>query len=198
MAILLASLDEAKTFIGAFSDTSDDAELTTWMEGLSARLERFLNRDLKSQEYTEQFDSDGYRSAIWVRGIPIASTPAVQLWDDPDRTFAAVSKVASTDYAVYADEGRLQLDAGSFAGGNRSIRATYTGGYAETSNVLGIPDDLKQAFLIQLRYEWENRNKIGLTGQSTGPGASVTLMEKFDLQPVVRRSLTPFRRVPWS
>jgi hypothetical protein len=117
----------------------------------------------------------------FIASPPISSSPVVDLWQSTDlpRVYGNDQKLVNgTDYFVHEAEGMLEHVSG-FAGGSKSLKVTYTGGYL-TADATGCPDALKLAAMIQTEIIFERRAEFGLTGTSL-EGSSMSLLSPLTL-----------------
>ena len=127
----------------------------------------FLNgetrRELKTRTQTEYYDGPG-GNELYLNQKPITG---VTLYQDSDRTYAADTEIASTDFIIYEDEGKLYLTGTTFLNDRLTVKVVYTGGYVV------IPHDLQRAcrelvaqgfeLLEHHAYSGERSNDAGVT-----------------------------------
>jgi hypothetical protein len=114
-----------------------------------------------STSRTEYFDGDG-SDTLYVRAYPISAVTS--LYVDPDRDYGSETLVDSGDYVYYENEGKVRTDGALLAGGRKSIKLTYTGGYTTA------PADLQHA-IKELVLFWYKRNtdkRVGVASMSVG------------------------------
>ena len=116
---------------------------------------------LLSTSRTEYFDGDN-SDTLYVKAYPI--TAVTSLYVDPDRDYGSGTEIDTDDYTYYGPEGTIKTDGALLAGGWKSIKLTYTGGYTS------VPADLQQA-VKELVLFWYKRNtdkRVGVTNISVG------------------------------
>ena len=181
----LVPLDRIKTYLEiAAGETGQDVLLQDLTKRLSAWVEQYCDRKFAKATYTEQRDGDG-TDILVVTHWPIISVAS--LYDDPDRLFGAATLIAPSDYVIYKDEGRIQLDGLTFARGLQNVKVTYDAGYAE------IPPDLQQAVCELIADRFRNKEHQGLRSLSIG-AYSVAFTEA-ELPEEVRSILDSYRRI---
>jgi len=129
----------------------------TTMRGLdNSDVSRFL-----STSRTEYFDGDD-SDTLYVKAYPI--TTVTSLYVDPDRDYGSSTLIASDDYSVYNNEGTIKTDGNLLAGGRKSVKLTYTGGYTT------IPADLQNAVkeLVMFWYKRNTDKRVGVSNISIG------------------------------
>jgi len=105
------------------------------------QIKVFCGRDFEQTTYNSNdenslYDGDG-TDTLLLRQFPIVSVTS--LFDDPDRSYGASSQISSSDYMIYANEGKIVLDGLTFTRGRQNIKVVYSAGYST------IPEDLKSA-----------------------------------------------------
>lgn len=135
----LTTVARVKQFVPV-STTQHDAALRSLIAAYSHQIERFLNRHVTQQARTEQYDVDPGVRRWWLRGYPVASTPAAQFRFDTSRAFTN-SAEASDNYYLRLEDGRVEFEFDynqtrrRFAG---SLQVVYTGGMATTLDRLSV------------------------------------------------------------
>lgn len=195
MSVYIQTLDEAKADLG-ITDTADNAVLTDCMESLQGRIEEHLQRTLLRGTYTEVHDG-GVR-ALQVKAIPIESIASIHI--SSDQTWDADTLLDSSDYRYKADRGLIWYGDGTYqwTAGVQNIRVVYVGAYvAAGSNPSGVqlamPEAIRDAFRLQLGFEWRNRRTLGQQSVSMN-GQAVSLAPAKWL-PAAEAALQPYARV---
>lgn len=139
------------------NDNSQDDLLKSLIEIASNQLERYCRRSFASQEYTELFHtqdtrtrkynvagSTGYQSAtrvegqarsFFLKGWPVATSPAITVNYDPRRDFNAQTQLNAADKGYYleADDGILNLYIATVKGADL-LQVVYTAGFASQTD----------------------------------------------------------------
>jgi hypothetical protein len=170
----LATLQEAQQFVGF--DIQDGTLEADMIGHVSRRIESYCGTpDFLSAERTEYHD--GGSRFLRLKHWPVTAVAAI--YEDSDHVWDADSLLDTEDYYVSANEhGVVSSEVGQFACGYESIKVVYTAGYPEAA----VPQPLKTALLIQLKYEIQ-RLKTGRTDDDA------------DLLPEVRHMLRDYRRI---
>jgi hypothetical protein len=167
--VALVTTTSMNSYLGIASSTTEETEcelLNNAAGTLAATLtQRGLDGNgvsrLLSTSRTEYFDGDG-GNTLHVKAYPI--TAVTTLYVDPDRDYGSSTLVDSDDYTYYGPEGTIKTDGALLAGGWKSIKLTYTGGYST------VPADLQQA-VKELVLFWYKRNtdkRVGVASMSVG------------------------------
>lgn len=180
----LVSLADVKSFLEK-TDTTHDALITAIIEYYSQDFENRLNRLLKKQARTMRFD--GGKRVYSLPAYPIDTAASITVKVDD------VTRTKDDDYFVYDEEGLIEFRWSTPMTEPRNVEITWTGGYAEVSGVITVPDDLKNACKIQSAYLFRRRNDLGLTSISM-PDGSVSVSNPADLLPEVKSVLSRYRR----
>jgi len=148
--------------IGTSGDADFDNTVTDLINSVSWFLNSECDRKLSAQSLTEIYDGPADGRLLYLRNPPVAS---LTLSQDSERTFAAASDIASTDYVLYTETGRLVLVGTSFFWDIGTIQAVYTGGFST------IPYDLQETALelIAQRYRAStahSENKDNITNDA--------------------------------
>ncbi len=181
----LCTIAQVKAYL-RITASSHDAVFTALVEGISAKMERYMRRHIVSDTYDEYHDGGSYFDALGVRESPIIGTPTV-----------TVDGSAFTDFTIDADAGLLFYDGATFGvvgwpGGRRNIRVQYTAGYAS------VPVELREACIKQVAYESKlsgiRGDHLGVPSESDPSGMSVTA-DQVEWAPGVRGTLDAYKRV---
>ena len=194
----LTSTANVKTYMG-ISGTDDDTLIGQLVSRASNAIENFCNRIFASTAYTEYHDGDGCARII-LDHRPIISVTTIH--DDLDRTFAASSLIAASDYITRDDEGIVEWLSGNatfpstaayFYDGQLNVKVVYTAGYAT------IPDAVEQACIMMVAAMY-NRGKQGADGIDSDAHAgayTVTYARSLLVAPTtqIRELLLPYREI---
>jgi hypothetical protein len=117
-------------------------------------------------------------------------TAITEIRDDPDRAFPASTIVAAADYELDEQRARVYLLPGSTHGSwstnRRSVRVTFTAGFAT------VPNDLRRIAQLTVRYLWDLRFVQGRLTVVRDGGAETRRDEQV-LPTHVRQLLQPYR-----
>lgn len=186
----LVSLDDAKTFCAVdLSDDTYDDDITEFVNAVSVMFNTITRRSLLSRDHSEYHDGDG-GAVLFLDNYPVSAL--THLYIDPDRAYGAETEIASGDYALYADIGKVRLISQVFDKGPLSIKAVYTAGY----ELADVPADLRLACLDQIKFQfrkWKDNREAVISANLEGQ--SVTLREIKDILPSVKIVLDLYKRV---
>jgi hypothetical protein len=169
------------------SDSTHDALLTMFIQQVSARIQTYLNRELKAEERTEYFDAGEKQFSLKAYPIDTEETFTVN-WSDEEQEI-------DEDYFLYDTIGIVEFPYGTGQYDARAIDITYTGGYTDTDSVLAVPDDLKRACFLQVAFDFKRRKDLGLSSISM-PDGSMSVYQPARFLPEVTAILNSFRRMP--
>ena len=194
MAVVTAA--EVRAYIPTLSGDGDDSVLNTLVSRFDAVASSHMGYpkqssgtvSIESGTYVEILDGPGGRE-LTTTVKPIISVTSI--YDDPDLDYTdSADLIASSDYTLYGQEGRVVLDYNatdaSWSVGHRHIKITYVAGYGSG----GIPTAIKHAACIQVAHWYQARAHIGRTNLSSA-GQTVAL-NTLELLPEVRKALQPY------
>ena len=176
----LTTAEAAKRHLG-LSGSEYDTLIGELIDAASEAIERHCGRDFASAERTEHHD--GNVSAVVLRARPVDSVASVH--DDPSRNFEDGSLVAPSRYVVDALSGIVELEAGRFSRGVKSVKVIYTGGY-ET-----VPDDVSRACVLLVAHWFSQATRLA----ANGSGEYASRRETAAWPPAVKGLLWPYREV---
>lgn len=183
MSIKLISLDDLKIFLE--EDNSDfNDQLNQMIPLISSQIETYLNRSLKEEARTEYFS--GGRRYYYLAAYPINNTPAAVVLEDD------VIQTVDSDYFVFEGDGLIEFQYETSSWRPKIIKITWTGGYAEANGVLAVPNDIKQACIMQCAYVFKRRRDLGNSGASS-PNGNISYTAAIDLLPNVKNILNLHR-----
>ena len=183
MSIKLISLDALKIFLE--EDNSDfNDQLEQMIPLVSAQIETYLNRELKEEARTEYYS--GGRRYYYVNAYPINASPAAIVVEDN------VTQTEDSDYYVFNKDGLIEFQYETNNWRPKIIKIIWTGGYTEADGVLAVPDDIKQACILQCAYVFKRRRDLGNSGASS-PNGNISYVQAIDLLPNVKQILSMHR-----
>jgi hypothetical protein len=183
MSIKLISTTDLKTFLE--EDSADfDTLLNQIIPQVSSQIETYLNRELKEEARTEYFS--GGRRCYYVSAFPINPSPAPIVLEDD------VTQTENEDFFTFENEGLFEFQYETSKWRPKIIKITWTGGYAEATGVLAVPDDMKQACIQQCAYVFKRRRDLGNSGVSS-PNGSINYTAAIDLLVNVKTILNLYR-----
>ena len=173
MALITAA--EARDYIRGLTGTSED----TLLDKLIARCGVLFaqhcgypaasaggTRTIEQTTYTRYLDGPG-GNTLQLSILPVLSVTSIH--DSPDRTYGSTDLVSSDDYDVFGEHGQIVLkttgSTSGFTTDYRAIKAIYSAGYST------IPDDIKHAACLQVRWWYEGRDLVGFRSVSQTGGS---------------------------
>lgn len=183
MSIKLISLDDLKIFLEGDTANFND-QLNQLIPLVSSQIETYLNRSLKEEARTEYFS--GGRRYYYLAAYPINTSPAVVVLEDN------VTQSVDSDYFIFEDDGLIEFQYQTSDWRPKIIKITWTGGYAETGRVLAVPNDIKQACILQCAYVFKRRRDLGNSGASS-PNGNISYTAAIELLPNVKHILSLHR-----
>jgi hypothetical protein len=180
--MLLATLDDVKTFLEK-TDTTHDDLLELIITKVSARIELYLNRNLEKTERTQYFDAG--RRIYSLPAIPIDLTATLTVTVDDE-----VQDI-NDDYFVWESEGLIEFYTAPDRTQPKQVKIVWSGGYTSTT----VPEDIQYAAILQSAFVFRRRKDIGVNSLST-PDGSLSVNAPIDLLPEVKSILKSLRRKP--
>lgn len=132
----LSSLERLRRYIELEDSVSNNRFLTNFLLSTSKNIQRFLNRELKIQSYTEYFDVETPGLNYYPKGYPVSSITS--LYADSTGLYDG-SEYLLTDYYIGSRERSIVIDY-PITPAQKGLRAIYTGGLAVhgTQSVLAL------------------------------------------------------------
>ncbi|MEI5520662.1 head-tail connector protein [Streptomyces brasiliscabiei] len=161
MAIITLAAAKAQLGIDP-SDTDDDAELQTFMEAVTAPLERELGRVIEQRTVIDEFDLPTGTTSVLLRSVPVSTLISIESVD------GSVSwSVDPSVMHVYAESGEVTVLSGPALSGK--VVFIYRAGDAD------VAAHHRLAGLIILQHLWETQR--GAMGVNLG-GEGETFVPK--------------------
>ena len=132
---MIVTAEEVKEILG--SPEIDNPAIDRMIARKQAVMEKYIERKIEEEEYTEYYNTDKGVDSLNLRNYPV--TDFTGMWRV---TTSGVTVFDSNYYYVEEDRGIISLLAGiTFIGGMKSIKVQYKAGYVAAD----IPLDLKDA-----------------------------------------------------
>lgn len=160
----IVTLDEAKRALRIVNDTTDDAEIQAYCDGITAAIEDYKHEVIEQRTIHEDVDLGGH----WAHPF---GARRFRLWSAPVISITSVTSVIGgtvwdvSNLRVTADSGLVRVIGGPPLQG--LVEVVYEAGY-ET-----VPDNYKRGALVVLQHVWETRRGVG-----SAPRSSVIGMEE--------------------
>jgi hypothetical protein len=130
----------------------DDAENNDLIEavatGVLGLLDELTGRTWEQTALTEYFSTYERTNQILLNSYPVATSPAVQMWDDPDWEWGSTTLIPAADYRVDYVNGIIYYNS-FFHIGKQSVKVSYTAGYSS------LPAGVKQILIRQGAHWFE-------------------------------------------
>ena len=200
----LTSKERVKSYLD-FSGTGEDTLIDILIELVSARVSDYCDRKFEQESGRVEYPVGG-TNILKMKLYPITSIASIK--EDAEREFGSGTELAASEYYCSGDaaENGLILRAASFRrelsgvihntwlGGMDIIKVTYSGGYAVSSGVTGVPNDMQRVVAQQVAYLYNRRTALGITSVSGGEG-SQSFTGDYEFLPEVKRGLQKYRRL---
>lgn len=156
----------------SYTDETQDALLSRLVAGVSAEVERRLDRHVLSTSRTVQANVRAGQGAVALRGYPITSITSI--WNDRERDFGDETVLASSDYFADTTSGIVYFEV-TLVGGPGVLKITYTGGMAASTDAfMAAYPDIAEAVDQRCAQLYQRRAEIGVTNVA-GPGGSLSM-----------------------
>ncbi|RKY07919.1 MAG: hypothetical protein DRP56_04935 [Planctomycetota bacterium] len=196
----LCTRDDIKDRLGiASSDTDHDDVIDQIILGFAARANSFTGRILivTAADVTEYYT--GGCNRLRLKRYPVISiTTVIESWD---YGFDETALTANTDYRQLASgvEGYLFRMYNNWLTVPDGIQIIYRGGYCAagvtpSGDEIALPDDLREAAILQCCFIFKRKDDIGLAGVSFA-GGGFSKFEAVKLLPEVESILKSYRRI---
>ncbi|MDE2100863.1 MAG: phage gp6-like head-tail connector protein [Patescibacteria group bacterium] len=132
----LTTLDAAKSFVSNKAGSVDDALIQLFINGASLAIEKWLDRKLALDNYTERRNGNG-TSMLPVRNWPLVSVQSLVVGDTTLQPAPLTNGQPSTtgggyifdDQIIYLRPGSSEISAGCFWRGYQNVLVTYQAGF---------------------------------------------------------------------
>lgn len=124
----IISLEEVKNWLNK-KDGDEDQRLSWIASAVSSFVENYCNKLFLTRQLTEFHDGENKRF-ILTRRYPIYKVSS--LYDDPDCEYGSDDLIASTNYVVDWDSGKVTLinDYWTFYRASQNVKIVYSAGYS--------------------------------------------------------------------
>jgi hypothetical protein len=201
-AVDLTTVEAVKDFL-SIDNTADDRVLQRLVTSCSFSAQNFLNRNLLSASYTEQYDGNGKRR-LPVKQTPITAVSSLVInmpafpWSYGQYQNAPGPMVGGTTVPLSPDGAQSQpgydfdsntifLCGYTFAKGIQNVWVTYTAGYS------AVPLDVEEAIVEWVADRYRFRGRVGEKSKALPQGGSVSYETGF-LPDRVKGSLSNYKR----
>lgn len=163
-ALALCSKEDVKDYLNITS-SSDDNKIVEWINAVSDDCEHFCDRQFLKRTHTaEKYDGDN-TDTLLLKQRPIVSVGSLVIEDGG-------TALGADEFYIYADQGKIVLDAKLFYLSRQKIVITYDAGYG---GLASLPKSLRRAVVMGVVYRFEEMDKkvLGQTNISMGGGDQV-------------------------
>jgi len=181
----LTTLAQVKALLQV-TETDWDALLEELIGAISQRAGTYCNRDFESKVRVEYHYGGG--QYLYLKGLPVISITSVYGSDTWE--WGTDNLIPAADYQLL-EAGMLAYRYGNWPYGPKTLKVTYTGGYAADA----IPADLEMAVRSQVAYDFNRRKDIGLESVSF-PDGSIQKVNSGEFLPSVLAVLKRYRIKP--
>lgn len=181
---------EVKQYLDPNDSNSDkDNLISDLILAAQSFIEAYCNRIFTQAAVIEYHYGGSDR--IFLKRYPVASSPAVQIWDSWDRTYPSSDLIDTDDYYVDTENGIIQFDY-PVGGSPAAVKISYTGGYASAS----FPAAIKQACieLVARKIKEGTGGSLGAPTRTIPEGGSVQFAID-DILPQTKAVLNSFRKM---
>lgn len=192
----LTTIARVKSLLGGNITTASDTLLTTIVEDVSSRFERYMRRQILKQTNSEDYPLRRGSTVLSLKATPVESITSLKYAGNPSQ-FASTTALDAELYALENDEaglvrflGQMSLTSARLPG---YVRAVYVGGMAEdTADFIDLWPDIARACDQQCAEEFRRRNTPG--GNVSSEAGGTQFNGQLDLLEGVQRTLDGYRR----
>lgn len=180
------------------SSSAKDDVIGETITSVSHQIESHLGRPLSEEARTEVYDVAPRALQVFLRAAPAASVASVKNRSTRSTAFSSLTALDSDLYVLDGDTGCLYFENGIDYSGPLALEVTYTGGLAaDTAGLIAAYPAIAEAADIQVRELLRAYDAGTFRAGSlvTGQGQTIGRTSAFDLQPVVKSMLAPYRRL---
>jgi hypothetical protein len=195
--IALCCIADVKNLLDPKLSGDQDAILVQLINMFSRMVqgERYLNRKLLLQKYTEVYD--GGSALYFVEAPPIQVDGDFTVTVAEDGSFQGVDPLVLNDhFSVNWENGVIRARTDWMTDNPASVQIIYNGGLvlnneADPANVV-IPDDLRGAAAMQVSFWYQRRRELGISSITTAGGDAV-FYAPTQLLPIVTEIIGQYR-----
>ncbi|MGD0077036.1 MAG: hypothetical protein ABSB91_00260 [Sedimentisphaerales bacterium] len=196
----LCLLADVKTRLGV-SNTDNDLIIESIIAGIDGAFDNYVNRTLlmTDADVTEYFGADPGWQRLLLKRYPIISITSIKEAANYDFD-SAEALVVNEDYRIVNSglNGIIYRIDGRWLAGEDVIQVISRGGYCgagETPSTgeHAIPNELREAAILQATFMFKRKDDIGLNSVST-MGGSISKFADVELLPLVKQVLDKYKR----
>lgn len=192
----LTTLARLKAHLGGIATSGQDAILTSTIDDVSVRVERYLRRQILRQTNVETVPLRRWATTISLDAYPVTSITSIKYAAHPS-DFSSVNVLDARLYVLEdAVAGLVRFLISTSVATHRLpgyVQMTYVGGMAtDTADFMLTWPDLARAVDLQCAYEYQRRNTPG--GNVTSDAGGTAFIGELDWLVSVRATLDMYRR----
>jgi uncharacterized phiE125 gp8 family phage protein len=169
----LLTTDQLKSYLG-ISHASDDTLIGEIIDEISESVETHLGREVMKKARTEYYNPRGAKD-LYLKHRPVDTDEAITIVEETNvpRVYDATA-LTTSQYLLDDEAGVIQRYGGSFPSGVKSLKVTYTAGWATAAGT-AVPTDIMKAAKIWCaqQYYRAKHGADGISSENMGP-VSVT------------------------
>jgi hypothetical protein len=200
---------------GYGSSSSEDTRLAAAITGVSAAVERHMDRWIEWVTWTDYFPVEPGQTTFRLHAFPQRGADA-SFTVIPRSTFHVYNDVSdeTTTYTQFPstteitsgwhidnERGLLLFDNYRPMPGPRALKVQYVGGFNSTltggskvTNFVTLYPDIATAVEVQVQFELDRARQPGVSSRTTQAG-SIEILSDVQMIPLVAQRLSPYRRV---
>jgi hypothetical protein len=178
----LTTLDAVKAFLGVVN-TDDDQLLQRLITQCSASVGNYLNRNLLTASYTEQYDGNN-NLRLMLPQTPVTAVTSLKIQGQVIPQSSDGVTIPGYDFDRYS----VFLIGYVFYDGIQNIAVSYTAGYAT------VPYDVEEAVVEFVSDRYRLKGRIGEKSKSLPQGGSVSYDTAY-MSDKVKGSLSNYKRL---
>jgi hypothetical protein len=181
----LTTLSQVKALL-ELTEADWDGLLEEVIAAVSERAGTYCNRDFEHKERLEYHDGGSWY--LYLKGLPVVEVASVHgsdIWEWDG------GNLVPADHYQLLNAGMVAYRFGTWPYGQKALKVTYTGGYAEDA----VPADLEMAVRTQVAYDFKRRKDIGLESVSF-PDGSIQKISSGEFLSSVKQVLDRYRIRP--
>src|SRR5688572_13101372 len=187
----LTTITRVKASLGGISTADHDNMLVNIVESVSARMERYMRRQVLRRTLTETVPLEQYGTTYTLDTAPVTALTSVKYVSHPSQTDDATAMDATNYVLEDASVGLVRLTFDAYLNSRRLpgyLVFTYTGGMADdTADFVATYPDIAHAADLQCAHEFLRRNSPG--GNASSETSSTAYTGDLELLATVKQTL---------
>lgn len=141
----IVSLSDLKSWL-KITDTSQDTFFAVLQESITGIVEDYIKKVGITRHFSNEFQNGGAKESLMTKQYPIYKVVAI--YDDTEHDYGSDTLIASGDYVINYDTGKIQLteDVATFYDSQNNVKIDYWAGLSrflvvdEQNNYLDVTD----------------------------------------------------------